>query len=134
MAKYPLSRPKLHRALLRALRSPSVTVTTGTFRDHAGEIILDEYLPGLDLKIKIDANGRDPVDLVIHELLHAVFARAFVGFFDDTLEEVCVEALTSYMMTYVHAKPTRYQTWAKLVREKIEAGLTDVPFEEQVKR
>ena len=130
---YPLSRAKLHRALLELLQHPEVHLTYQPLK-WGGKCDWDDISPPTNIRIKIDANGGEAVRFVIHELLHVILAPIFVGRLDETLEEVTVVAFDTYMWAYVEKSPERHARWARLIKKKLDEDLKPVPLEEQVNR
>jgi len=125
--KYPLTRARLHRALLDLLMHKEVHLTYTPLK-YGGHCEWDEVFPPTNIRIRVDANSGDDIKFVIHELLHVIFHPIFVGRVDDTLEEVCIIALDTYMHEYVDKSPERLTHWRRLVTKKLEEGMVDVPI------
>ena len=106
-------------------------------RVQAGHSEWDDVFPPSNIKIKFDANDeRDPVELTIHELIHIVIHPMTLGHFDETLDEVIVDALTQYVFLYVKKNQARMKQWQKLIQKKLKESddLVPVPYEDFVKR
>jgi len=131
--RYPLTKVRLHRALLDLLAHPEVHLTYTPLK-LGGKTVWDDVMPPTNIRIKVDANGGDDLAVVIHELLHIIFYPLFVGRTDSTLEEVCIVGLEQYMFTYVTKSHERTARWRKLIKKKLDEHLVDVPLEEQVDR
>ena len=134
--KYPLNRAKLHRALLELLNSPQVTLRQTTMRAHAGHTAWDDIHPPSNIKIRVDANSGDPIEITIHELIHVVVYPMTLGHVDNTLDEVIVDALTSYVFAYVQKNPARMREWTTLIKRKLKESddTVEVPYDQFVKR
>lgn len=133
---YPLNRAKLHRALLELLQSPQVTLRQTAMRAQAGHSDWDDVFPPSNIKIRVDANSGDPVEITIHELVHVVLHPMTLGHVDSTLDEVIVDAVTMYIFTYVQKNPSRLKTWTALIKRKLKESddTVPVPYDEFVKR
>jgi hypothetical protein len=89
----------------------------------------DEIAPPTRIKIKVDANQQtgamDHIGTVVHELLHIVLITLFIGFFDASLEEVCILALDANMMEYIRKSPRRLHLWEETINAKLQAVQDD---------
>jgi len=130
---YPLSRVRLHRALLELLAHPEVFLELAPMRD-GGRAHWDDITPPTNIRIKVDANAGEQVRFVIHELLHIILHPMFIGHVDNTLEEVCVVALDTYFGDYVMKSPKRLAKWTALIAAKLDEHMVPVPLAEQVER
>lgn len=131
---YPLSKQRLHRALLELLQHSEVSLTFRPMRVDAGNVEYEEIFPPTDIRIHIDANNGDNVRFVIHELLHLILCPMFIGHIDKTLEEVCILGLENYMFDYVQKVPTRYVLWDRTIKKKLDAHKEDISLEELADR
>jgi hypothetical protein len=60
-----------------------------------------------------------------------------LGHVDETLDEVIVIAMTTYLYSYVNKTPSRIKEWNRIVKRKLkesEEGLVSLTFEERVQR
>jgi hypothetical protein len=135
----PWSRPKLHRQLLSLLDRPTTTLTARTkVNGSAATVDFDDNFPPRYVKVEIDLNNHEAViPFVIHELVHVVLSELVLGKFDETLEEVMVVAISSFVAEWVIASPSRRTKWQKVIDRKLTetaAKLEPVPLEEQVAR
>lgn len=125
--------------LLELLAHPEVTLRFRPSPAYGGEVDWREVYPPTCIKIKIDANGGDQIEFVIHELLHVVLHPLVIGRVDSTLEELWIVALAGYMAAFVKRSPERLAKWEKLIRAKLAEsdaadGLKPLAVEELVDR
>jgi hypothetical protein len=130
---YPLSRAKLYRALLELIRHPEVKLSYQALK-WGGHCEWGDIIPPTNIRIKVDANSGEASRFVVHELLHVILYPMLFCRFDDTLEEVFVVAMDTYMWAYIEKSPARHAEWVKAVKKKLDEGLVDIPLEDQVKR
>ena len=117
-----MTRVTLHRHLLRLLERPTTSLELGTVTGkYAGHVILDDDWPPSKVAIRIDANNQPLVQYVIHELLHVVFDPTVTPACDETLEEVIIVALDTYMYEYVKGSKARLAKWNALIERKLAA-------------
>lgn len=113
-----------------------MTLRQTAMRAQAGHSDWDDVYPPSNIKIRVDANGGDPVEITIHELIHVVFHPMTLGHVDDTLDEVIVDAMTHYIFAYVQKSPARLKQWTVLIKKKLKESDDSVPlpYDEFVKR
>jgi predicted metal-dependent peptidase len=101
-------------------------------------VIYDDNWPPLNISIILDGNTTAWVASIVHELLHVVFdGPCIVGRLDETLEEVWIVAMETYMIQYINKRKTWKAKWDALVERKVqesEAEKPDRPLEELVAR
>lgn len=104
----------------------------------AGHVKWDEVFPPSSIIIKVDANTGEPLESIVHELLHVVLYPMTLGHLDATLDEIVVIAMTSYMYEFILKNPARLKQWNALVKRKLKESdivlNVQVPFDKQVKR
>jgi len=104
----------------------------------AGHVNWEEVWPPTSVKIKVDANAGEPLESIVHELIHVVLYPMTLGHIDATLDEVLVVAMTSYVYDFIAKNPARLKQWNILVKRKLKESSASqdipVPFEKQVKR
>lgn len=100
----------------------------------AGRVEWDQLFPPTNIRIKVDGNRADHVNYVIHELLHVILLPIIIGQLDDTLEEVVVCSLDTYMYQYVKKSPKRFALWNDTINQKLTEGKPDTPLETLVDR
>lgn len=131
---WPLNRVKLHKALLELLRHPEVHLTYSPLVKDGARGEWDDIFPPTNIRIKVDANDGEHVKKVVHELLHVVLYGVTLGRLDNTLDEVVVDAMTSYIMLHINKSKTRLATWLDLIDDKIKEGTEPIPYEERMIR
>lgn len=121
--KYPLNRPKLHKALLELLQHPEVVVRFKHMTAQSGLSDWDDVVPPTNIIISVNANDQtamaDHVAIVIHELLHVMFMPMCLGWLTEEVEEVVILALDAHMSKYVMESPARLHRWEKEIAKKI---------------
>ena len=136
-ARKPWGKVNLHRQLLLLLDRPTTTLKFGTKVNGIGaDCDFDDYFPPRWIKITVDANNNDNVRFVIHELLHVMLSELVLGKFDQTLEEVLVLSLDTYMWNFVKSSKVRLAKWEALIQKKLAENPSppDVPLEELADR
>lgn len=125
---YPLTRPKMHRALLQLLAHDEVRLTYKGMVKREGFADWDDIMPPTNITILVDANTNplDHVSAVIHELLHVTLYPSFVGRLADDYLEVAVLAFERDMWAYVKRSPARLAKWYELIQRKLERPLPEV--------
>lgn len=88
------------------------------------------------IEIKADKNVEDHVENIVHELVHVALSEMFQWRVDETLEEVMVLALASYMYNYVKASKIRRHRWVTIIERKFAESDTrpEKPLSELVER
>lgn len=113
---------------MRLLERPTTILKYGALRSCEAHVVYDpEHWPPYDVTVTIDANQGPVVQNVIHELLHVVFSSMFVGTVDDTLEEVFILAIDTYMSDYVKKTKSRHAKWVALIEKKLAESTKDEP-------
>lgn len=121
---YPLTRKKLHAALIELLEHPEVRLRYSTMTAQQGHSLWDDITPPTNIVLRVDAN-RAPLDhlsTVIHELAHVVLRTMFVGFVADDLEEVMVLAIERDLYDYVKRSRQRLERWNEAIKSKLPEG------------
>lgn len=119
MQRKRVSPALLQQELLKLLERPETTLEFLAKRgDTAGNVTYDSDFWPRKCEVTIDANNQPVVQFVIHELLHILFLP-FLGFADDTLEEVMICALDAYMYNYVAKSKRRLAKWNALIEQKL---------------
>ena len=89
--------------------------------DKAGQVVFDELGPPTNIQIHVDAND-DPtnhISTVVHELLHVILFTMFIGFVDDTIEEIMIVALEAELYKYIKRSKSRLTLWNDLISRKL---------------
>ena len=102
------------------LSRPTTTLLLGTCKgETAAHVAFDDNFPPAYVHIKVDANNTPMVQFVIHELIHVILSELVLGKFDETLEEVIVVSLDSYMWAFVSNSKPRLAKWNALIEKKL---------------
>lgn len=118
---YPLTRTKMHAALLQLLAHDEVRVTYKGMLKREGFVDWDDIMPPTNITILVDANT-DPlnhVSAVIHELLHVTLYPCWLGRLSEDYLEVGVLAYERDMYEWVKKSPARLAKWNALIAKKL---------------
>lgn len=110
------------------------TVESGTLIKSGATVEFDDSGRLEYIRIKIDANTGDPVEYVIHELLHVVFHEVLLWKVDETIEEIFILALDEQMYDFVKSSKQRLAKWNALINEKLNEDVEPRPVAELVDR
>lgn len=123
---------------MKLLERPTTSLRTLPIRGNtAARVKFDDNFPPAYVNVDVDANNQPVISNVIHELLHVILSELVIGKFDDTLEEVHIVALTTYIYEWVAKSKYRTKCWSALIEKKLaetDALLETIPLEEQVDR
>lgn len=86
------------------------------------------------IKIKVDANAGDPIQYVLHELLHVALHEMFLWRVDETVEEMIIVALDGHLYEFVKSSKQRTAKWTALIEAKLRESETPRPVAELVDR
>lgn len=107
---------------------PTTTLKLAHKRNGVGASVdYDDKFPPAYVHIIVDANNNETIKFVIHELIHVVISELIIGKFDETLEEVFVLSLETYLWNFVSANKVRLAKWNKLIQKKLAENPPEDP-------